>query len=269
MTVQRKSVLVIALVFCVSLLMVLNSCSLNREVNYESRIQPTEKIKLNERQISICETMGIATRYEDLTLQQQKCIVRIEELLQYLDYKYNATFEYHGYCEAFAPVYQKEKLEAYTDDTGEFEYTTLTVESDGSYKDDYPLQLIKPIVRYDFIEYMKKHLNKEFKVYVIKGETKITDIRSISKEALSGTTVLGCTAFVEQSADLDVTTVGTAIAEWYRSLGIYGNTAVTAINSETFDEITYDNYESIRGKKNLDRYLLCKVSSSGEYEITQ
>ena len=268
MTVQRKSVLVIALVFCVSLLMVLNSCSLNREVNYESRIQPTEKIKLNERQISICETMGIATRYEDLTLQQQKCIVRIEELLQYLDNKYNATFEYHGYCEAFAPVYQKEKLEAYTDDTGEFEYTTLTVESDGSYKDDYPLQLIKPIVRYDFIEYMKKHLNKEFKVYAIKGETKITDIRSISKEALSGTTVLGCTAFVEQSADLDVTTVGTAIGEWYKSLGVYGNTNVIAVNKGTLKDINFDNYSSVKLNQKLSNYLLCEVDSSGEYELT-
>lgn len=232
-----------------------------------SRIPTTTPTTLNARQQAICEDLGLSPIFESLTPQQKKCIVRIEELLQYLDNKYDTTFNYLGYKEAFAPVYQKEKLEAYTEDTNEFEYTTLTVGDDGSFVDDYPFQLVKPIVRYDFIEYMQRKLGKEFKVYGVKGETEITDIRNITKEALSGTTVLSCTAFVEQSDDLDVTETGNAIADWYKSLGIYGNTTVIAINSETFDEITYDNYESIRQKKNLERYLLCKVSKSGNVKI--
>lgn len=233
----------------------------------ESKISTTAPVELSTRQREICEDLGLSPVFESLTPQQQKCIVRIEEMLKYLDNKYNTTFKYHGYYEAFAPVYQKEKLEAYTDDTNEYEFTTLTVESDGSYKDDYPLQLIKPIVRYDFIDYMKKHLNKEFKVYAIEGETKITDIRSISKEALSGTTVLGCTAFVEQSDDLDVTAVGTAIGEWYNSLGIYGNTNVIAVNKGTLKDINFDNYSSVKLNQKLSNYLFCEVDSSGQYEI--
>lgn len=249
------------------MLIIMNSCSVNETVNSNASNEGDKKMTLNERQISICEDMGLATNYDALTDQQKKCIVRIEELLQYLDNKYDTTFNYLGYKEAFAPVYQKETLEAYSDEFSEYEYTTLTVEKNGSFIDDYPFQFVKRIVRPDFMEYMQENLDMKFKVYVIYGRTDIKDVSKINKETLSGTTEVTCTAFVEQSEDMSVSEIGDAIAEWYRSLGIYGNTTVIAINSETFDEITYDNYESIREKKNLDRYLLCKVSKSGNAKI--
>ena len=264
---KRKSIIVLIFAVCFGMLIIMNSCSVNETVNSNASNEGDKKMILNERQISICEDLGLATNYDELSLQQQKCISRIEELLQYLDNKYNTTFNYRGYYEAFAPVYQKEKLEAYTDDTGEFEYTTLTVDDDGSFADDYPFQLVKPIVRYDFIEYMQKKLGREFKVFGVEGETEITDIRDINKEALSGTTVLSCTAFVEQSDDLDVTETGTAIADWYNSLGIYGNTNVIAVNQGTLKNINYDNYDSVKLDQHLSNYLMCEVTSSGSFEI--
>lgn len=176
---KRNSIIVLIFAVCFGMLIIMNSCSVNETVNSKASNEGDKKMTLNERQISICEDLGLATNYDELSLQQQKCISRIEELLQYLDNKYNTTFNYRGYYEAFAPVYQKEKLEAYTDDTGEFEYTTLTVDDDGSFVDDYPFQLVKPIVRYDFINYMQNKFGKEFKIYVIRGKTEIEDASSI------------------------------------------------------------------------------------------
>ena len=232
--------------------------------NKKTSKQPT---KLNERQKEICNEVGLPTNVKQLNVGQRERLFRIEELLQHLDKKYNTTFKYRGYYQAFAPVYQKEKLEEYTDETGEFEYTTLTVENDGSFKDDYPFQLIKPIVRYDFIEYMKNNLERKFKVYVVWGETEIKDIHNINKKSLYGTTEVSCTAFVEHSNDLDITEIGDSIANWYKSLGIYGNTNVIAVNKGTLKNINYDNYGSIKRKQHLTNYLMCKVGEDGTVTI--
>ena len=232
--------------------------------NKKTSKQPT---KLNERQKEICNEVGLPTNVKQLNVGQRERLFRIEELLQHLDKKYNTTFKYRGYYQAFASVYQKEHLEAYTDKTGKFEYTTLTIEDNGSFKDDYPFQLIKPIVKYDFIKYMKNNLERKFKVYVVWGETEIKDIHNINKKSLYGTTEVSCTAFVEHSNDLDVTEIGDSIANWYKSLGIYGNTNVIAVNKGTLKDINYNNYGSIKRKQHLTNYLMCKVGKDGTVTI--
>lgn len=88
-----------------------------------------------------------------------------------------------------------------------------------------------------------------------------------NKETLSGTTVVSCTAYVEQSDDLDVTEIGTAIADWYNSLGIYGNTNVFAVKKGTLKNINYDNYGSVKREQHLENFVMCEVDSSGGFEI--
>lgn len=247
---------------CLIGLIIMTSCSINNTVNQKN--EGENKMVLNERQMSICEDLGLATDYEELTNDQRKSIVRIEELLEYLDKKYDTTFNYLGYNE---PFLQAETLKAYTDEFSEYEYTTLTVKDDGSFVDDYPFQFVKRIIRTDFTDYLRQNTGLNYKVYVVGGATDIIDIAKVDRSSLSGTTKASCTVFVEENIKLKKDEISNAISEWYKSLGIYGNTNVVVVNHSAFDKINYDNFNSIKREESVENLLICEVSSSGSTTV--
>lgn len=220
---------------------------------------------LNERQISICEDLGLPSSYEKLTTDQQIKITRIEELLQYLDEKYNDTFYYVGYYE---PFMGKERLEAYTGQFNEYEFVTLTVQDDGSYTDDYPFVFAKRLLRSDLVSFLDKETGFSYKAYVITGDTSLTDLSDIDMDAISGKTWVSLTVFVsgERNSD-DAKKIGETIGDWYKQNAIYGSTNVVAVGSEAFDAINFENYQSVKREQGVDNLVSCDVSSSGEVEI--
>ena len=191
-----------------------------------------------------------------------------EKMLRYLEEKYpNEQFEFYDFKSAEYMAFEKVS-NAETIALCQYGKVTVSYAGDSNeLEDNYPFTVVSYIAKNDFVNYMQKKLGREFKVYGVEGETEITDIRNINKEALSGTTALSCTAFVEQSDDLDVTETGTAIADWYNSLGIYGNTNVIAVNQGTLKNINYDNYDSVKLDQHLSNYLMCEVDSSGGFKV--
>lgn len=258
----KKPIVIHICSLCFVLLLTLTACTINKANDKKS--EGGDKMTLNERQMSICEDLGLATDYEELTNDQKKSIVRIEELLEYLDKKYDTTFNYLGYNEPFLQV---ETLKAYTNEFSEYEYTTLTVKDDGSFEDDYPFQYVKRIIRTDFADYLMQNTGLNFKVYVVGGATEIIDVAKIDKTSLSGTTKASCTIFVEENSAIRKDVISNAISEWYKSLGIYGNTNVVVVNHSAFDKINFDNFVSIKREENVENLLICEVSSSGSTTV--
>lgn len=220
---------------------------------------------LNERQISICEDLGLSTTYEGLTTDQQKKITRIEELLQQLDKKYNDTFFYVGYYE---PFLEKEKLEAYSSQFNEYEFVTLTVQDDGSFTDDYPFVFAKRLLRNDLVSFLDSKTGFSYKAYVITGDTSLTDVSNVDMISIAGKTWVSLTVFVsgEKNSD-DARKIGEAIEEWYKQNNIYGSTNVVAVESKAFDDINFENYQSVKREQGIGNLVTCDVSSSGEVEI--
>ena len=222
-------------------------------------------VSLNDRQISICEDLGLPTSCEELTSDQKKKITRIEELLAYLDKKYNDSFSYVGYYE---PFLESEKLEAYSSRFNEYEYVTLTVQEDGSFVDDYPFVIVGRLVRDDVVNFLKNETGFAFKAYVITGDTNISDVSSIDMSSISGKTWISLTIFVNgNKSDEDARKIGDAIGEWYKQNGIYGSTNVVAADSGVFDLINFENYQSVKREQGASNLISCDVSQSGEVKI--
>ncbi|MDE6952560.1 MAG: hypothetical protein K2P09_01965 [Erysipelotrichales bacterium] len=93
------------------------------------------KVILNERQKEILFKEGLSTNYEELELSQQMAIVAIEDMLKYVENKYDIPFKYSGYIAA-SPL-EPEQLKAYPvlkDKVGDRITVTKT---DEGYEDDY------------------------------------------------------------------------------------------------------------------------------------
>ncbi len=221
--------------------------------------------ELNERQMSICEDLGLPTSYDKLSEKQKRTINRIEELLSYLDSKYNDTFYYVGYYEGHL---EKERLEAFSSGFSQYENVTLTVQEDGTFRDDYPFQFVKRIVRQDIVTYLSAETGYEYKAYVVNGNTSLTDCSNIELTLLSGNTWASFTIFV--SGDKSVQeghVIGEAISKWYQKTGIYGSTNVIAVGAEAFDTINYENYQSVKREQGVSNLITCDVSATGDVTI--
>lgn len=259
----RKLSLILLCIFVLMQISILSSCT--TENNNNSNKGDTTVKELSERQISICEDLGLPTSYEGLSSNQQKKITRIEELLQYLDKKYDDTFNYVGYYDS---ILESEKLEAYSSQFNEYEFVTLTVQGDGSFTDDYPFVFVKRLLRNDIVSSLSKDTGFSYKAYVITGDTSLTDVSAIDIPSMAGKTWTSLTVFVSgEKNDDDAKIIGKAIGEWYQKNGIYGSTNVVAINSEAFDAINFENYQSVKREQGVGNLVSCDVSSSGDVKI--
>lgn len=221
--------------------------------------------ELNERQIAICEEMGLPTEYDELTLKQLRNIQRIEELLCSLDKKYNETFHYVGYYE---PFLEKEKLEAYSDRYSEYQFVTLTVEEDGTMNDNYPFVIASEMLTCDLYEFLRSETSFDYQIYPVFGDTGLKDTNDISLNTISGKTWISFTVIMEYNGDSDVSSfIGELLSQWYHKTGIYGSTNVIAIGSEAFAEINYENYQSVRRIYNVKNLVSCDVNAAGETTI--
>lgn len=220
---------------------------------------------LNERQISICEDLGLPISYEELTEDQKKKVIRIEELLQYLDKKYKDTFYYVGYYE---PFLEKEKLEAYSSQFNEYEIVTLTVQDDGSFIDDYPFVFVKRLLRNDIVSFLNSKTGFSYKAYVIAGTTSLTDVSNVDMTSIAGKTWASLTVFVSGEKNNDAAKkIGEAIGEWYKQNNIYGSTNVIAVETEAFNDINFENYQSVKREQGVGNLVTCDVSSLGEVAV--
>ena len=261
---KRKSRRTLACVLViVQFAILMTSCSASYHSNYNEGDNAVSE--LNERQISICEDLGLPTSYDKLSENQKRTIMRIEELLSYLNLKYGDTFYYAGYYEGHL---EKEKLEAYSSSFNQYEYVTLTVQEDGTFVDDYPFQFVKRIVRQDIVTYLSVETGYEYKAYIINGNTSLTECSDIELSVLSGSTWVSFTIFVSgNKSEQEGQTIGNTISKWYQKTGIYGSTNVIAVSADVFNSINYENYQSVKREQGVSNLVTCDVGAAGDVII--
>ncbi len=122
----------------------------------------TETIVLNERQKKILRKKGLPTDYYELNPYYMLEITRCEEMLEYLDKKYNSTFVYVDYSTGNLG----ETLDAYDEnDPNKGLITVETVEGD-EFKDDYDSVKLGYEIEDEITSYFDEHLGKDrTKVY--------------------------------------------------------------------------------------------------------
>ncbi len=222
-------------------------------------------IELNERQKTICEDLGLPTSYDELTPGQKVNIVRIEQLLSYLDTKYGTTFHYVGY---YQPTFNMdEKLEAYSDAFNEYEFTTLEISKDSTYTDNYPFTIARRLLWEDLVQYLTVEGNLTCKAFALRGETKLQDISSISIDTISGCSWISFTVFVSGQQQEDAQKIGELLSQWYVRRGIYGSTNVLAVDDVKFREIDFENYGSVKRELDISNFVSCDVFEDGSVKI--
>lgn len=151
-----------------------------------------EHMQLNDRQKRILKEMGLSTNFKELTDKQIANISRIEEILQYLDKKYNKEFEYAGYVEKSA--LEDEYLLAYSKD-GNKNTEIFKVEcSKNKFTDDYLNLLIRPVYENKMYKRMKCIVkNADLKIYSTIYESDITKVdfgeEDVTKNTKSSTMI--------------------------------------------------------------------------------
>lgn len=260
----KKRCFIVILAILMAQVCLLASCGTEKN-NMEIR-EETPVTELNNRQISICEDLGLPASYDELTAAQQKRIMRIEELLQYLDKKYGESFHYAGYRTADT---EKESLTVYTDRFSIYECATLTVQSDGSFTDDYPFQFVKRMALESVLTYLGDETGYSYKFYVVGGDTGLTDLSVTDLADVPGDTWISFTAFVSgDQADKNAELIGKKIAAWYESNHLYGSTNVVCVDGDILDTINFANYTSVKREQGLKNLVVCDVDPSGGSTIS-
>ncbi len=96
-----------------------------------------EKIELTDRQMDILISEDLPTDWNELTGQQQESIMAIEEMLQYLEEKYDKEFVYKGYRADNLIYNDEESLLVYAKgDNPDTDCFTVERTEDG-FEDDY------------------------------------------------------------------------------------------------------------------------------------
>ena len=222
-------------------------------------------IVLNERQKTICEDLGLPTSYEKLTPGQKMSIVRIEQLLSYLDTKYDTTFHYVGY---YQPAFNTdEKLEAYSDAFNEYEFTTLEVSRDSTYTDNYPFTIARRLLWEDLVQYLTNEGDLRCKAFALRGETQLQDVSSISLDTISGCSWISFTVFVSDQQQEDAQKIGELLSQWYVRRGIYGSINVLLVDDAKLREIDFENYGSVKRELGISNFVSCDVFEDGIIKI--
>ena len=104
----------------------------------------TEKVELNERQCKILQDMDLPTDWHELGYKQRESIVAIEEMLEYLENKYNKTFIYKGYRYPDPLYNDEESLLAYAEGDDPDTQTISVTRTEDGFEDTYDWVLAAP-----------------------------------------------------------------------------------------------------------------------------
>ena len=245
---------------------------LSQNIDYESDFEKSYTTQenedmgiLNDRQKLILEQEGLPTDFNSLTESQQYAIKRIDELLTYLENKYNETFHYVGYASKSA--LEDEWLKAYPDELNEYYYVTLYVTEEGSISDNYLDMVSKCLLEMYVSDYLNETFMTSFKVYSLEckynGINAPNDITDFENK-----TSLTVNVFVKgKNKSEDLYTYAKKIAEWYGNHKISGYVNLIMVSEDYFDNITVNNFKETLIKDNTEISLSCDIYESGNYKI--
>lgn len=220
---------------------------------------------LNSRQIEICKQMNLPINIEELADSQKKSLMRIEELLQHLDKKYDTTFHYVGYYEK--SVLEEEKIEAYSDGLNECYYTTLTVQEDGSYNDDYKDVLGRCLLETEVADFLNSNLDSQFKVFALECKYRGEKIPKTIND-FSNNTSLTIEIIVKGKDRVDkLQGYAEEVIEWYQQNNIYGYINFIMVSDDYFGSVNNYNVSSVKIDDDTDIALSCDIYSDGQTRI--
>ena len=161
----------------------LSGCAQNKKNNLKTKTYTisNEEISLTQRQKDILTEQVLPTEYTELSAAQQKAIAAIEEMLSFVEKKYNTSFSYAGYSAQSS--LEQEHMRAFpTSGDKETDSFTITKTDDG-YEDDY-INVATNAIYVDYVyDGIKTILpNTEIKVFAEITKTSLTEVPIIGAD---------------------------------------------------------------------------------------
>ena len=136
-----------------------------------STFRPKEKVELNQRQIAILEKEGKPTEWSKLQSYEKQSIQAIEEMLVYLENKYNKEFCYGYFKMADFITGEPDSLLAYAKGDDPEKDLFEVHKEDGKFVDDYGIILSADGFQADAEKTVKELLNGyAYKLFTDVGE---------------------------------------------------------------------------------------------------
>lgn len=233
--------------------------------------QTEVSVVLTDRQKEILEAGGLPTEYDDLTRSQQNSITAIEELLTYLEEKYDAEFNYLGYVPG--ELMDEEHLIAYPASGSSDDEVTVyrRYDEDGqpSYTDDYMCLAARPWYQAAVEAFFAETFQPEkFQVYTKltgadDGVSEGTVLKAASAEIYA---LIDEEAYSQEQLESFVKAYGDWMKEQSGS-GRSSSTSIYRVSGEFLAKTDRFNYldNILTGEKS--GRITCSVSADGEINI--
>lgn len=225
-------------------------------------------VELTQRQKDLLEYLGLPTEYDELTDSQKNAVTSIEDMLTYLEDKYEKSFSYLSY--AAAGVLEEEHLEAYPSQ-GDLtdKVTVYRTYEDGAYQyeDDYQTVLLRPQYEKKVEDFAAQYFpGDSLKIY---SEIKAADedAENLLQNVSSVTYIFLNQSVCEEGYDA----FAGASLQWLEencrgtAAGIY----LWLTYPSAWEEISRYNYEEKIREDIFARKTECAVSESGKGSVNE
>jgi hypothetical protein len=209
--------------------------------------------KLNDRQIAILKEMDMSTDWEELTNYQQDCIMSIEEMLEYLEKKYDKEFCYGGYIAENGLYNDKEELLAYAKgDNRETDCFGVRPTKFG-YEDDYAYIYLLPCVKDECVNELDGILDG-YNYYI---DPVIGEVKNDKAQFFSLTIV------VEMDENGEYKKLGRDIEQVLDKNNNLGNYWIYIVNKGVIKRFSEGNYEDFLTEDNVINHYRSTKNSEG------
>lgn len=237
----------------------------------DTMTQTEVSVVLTDRQKEILEAGGLPTDYEELSLSQKGAIVAIEELLTYLEEKYNIEFTYLGYVPQ--ALMDKEHLTACP--AGGLPSDVVTVyrwyDGDGQavIEDDYKCLIARPWYQ----AALESFFGDTFQPGTFQVYTKVTDAddgiseETVLKDASAEIYVLIDEKTCEQE---QLESFAKVFGDWMKEQSESkrsSSASIYLVSEELIEKTNRFNYLNIILAGEKSGKVTCSISSAGEINI--
>lgn len=264
---RHYQVLIIIIMIVMTILV--SGCNVNKE--QIDTIQNDENtVVLTKRQKEILKEENLPEDYNKLSLSQKNAITSIEEMLVYLENKYNTTFVYLGYVSAKGM--DQEHLLACREDMSSEDVVTVyknIKDEKVSFTDDYPNILAEPLYEARLNEYIQQYFKPDdFKIFLeINNST-----GNIEKETiLENASATVCIMFNETDCDANqLKKFAEDYGVWIQSQSKKSRSSsmcACIINSDKFEQLNQENYEDYLRNYRVGENIIVSISETGKINI--
>ena len=236
----------ISVVILITLILVLTGCT---SANLGKK-KTEDRVELSERQISILKQENLPADYEKLTDSQKKSIMAMEELLVYLEDKYDVSFSYVGYYTG--NVLEPEYLSARAENGDKSDIVTVTRkysdEGEVSISDDYPSVAARGIYRTFLNDKMDEMVGSE-NHFIILGSAynpSGKNAKSVEELRVIDFSISQNIFLKESSLDTTLKEFSMVLRSWLESEDIGGESRLFLLKDEDFVDLNEENFSKFQ-----------------------